>query len=528
MNSLDVLRYKFKNKNFIFFSSHFAYFIPNKYNYHLFKNSIKNGQYKISKKIYKVLSKKKLSPEIKELFFISKIIFFEVQSYLKLSLVSEKKDKDYQEFKSTLNGVNKKKISLSETEKSRYKKLILKILNEFYYCDCLIPNLEEFYKFQFNLTGKSYKNKINTIIVNDWWFQAFGHLFFFDTLLKGIKLKILNIKKISFKVNKEKISNKFFYKKFVTYTKKNKIFQKNISKKHINLDLRFWHIHKFNQSMLSENIHEYIQSSWRMNNKKNFHLLDDEMNRDLIKFEKNFGSPKNVISIHIRQDGFHFSNENAKVRNSNLLETLEIIDKIQSHYKFILLGNSNMRLNGKKFSKIINYAGSNLRSEENDYLLINYCSGHIGTTSGPSHHMLTTRIPTLYINWYPFDLSSKSDLCVLVPKILKNLNDNKYFSLNELGTIKPRILYDGISRINNKNLSFINNSNDEIENSVINFLKSLKNNNWKNYGKKFLIKERNYDFHGIKKNLNEKILLKRRTVFFDPYFAKKYKDNYLK
>ena len=32
---------------------------------------------------------------------------------------------------------------------------------------------------------------------------------------------------------------------------------------------------------------------------KIIYLLDDEMNRDLIKFEKNFGSPKNVISIHI-------------------------------------------------------------------------------------------------------------------------------------------------------------------------------------------------------------------------------------
>lgn len=528
MNFLNFFKYQLKNKNSIHLISYLPFFINDKIKYHIFKNSIKNGQYKISKKIYKILSKKKLSSDIKELFFISKIVFFEVQSYLKLSLISEKKDKDYQEFKSILKGVNKKKISLSESEKLKYKKLILKILNDFYYCDCLIPNLEEYYKFEFNLTGKSYKNKINAIIVDDWWFQAFGHLFFFDTLLKGIKLKILNIKKISFKVNKKKISNKFFYKKFINYTKKNKIFQKNISSKNINLNLRFWHIHKFNQSMLSENIHEYIQHSWRMNNKNNFHLLDDDINRDLIKFEKNFGSPKNVISIHIRQDGFHFSNENAKVRNSNLLETLEIIDKIQSNYKFILLGNPNMRLNGKKFSKIVNYTESNFRSEENDYLLVNYCSGHIGTTSGPSHHMLTTRIPTLYINWYPFDLSSKSDLCVLVPKILKNLNDNKYFSLNKLGAIKPRILYDGISRINNKNISFIDNSKDEIENSVINFLKSLKDNNWKNYGKKFLIKERNYDFHGIKKNLNKKILLKRRTVFFDPYFAKKYKDNYLK
>ena len=346
--------------------------------------------------------------------------------------------------------------------------------------------------------------------------------------MKGIELKFLNIKKISFKLDKEKISNKFFYKKFLNYTKKNKIFQKNTSTKNINLNLRYWPIHKFNQSMQSENIHEYIQDEWRIKHKNKIHLLDDKMNDDKIKFEKNFGSTDNAISIHIRQDGFHFSNDNAKIRNSNLLETLEIIDNIQSDYKFILLGNSNMKLGKIKFSKIINYAESDLKSEENDYLLINYCRGHIGTASGPSHHMLTTSIPSLYINWYPFDLSSKNDLCVLVPKVLKNLNDNKYFSLNKLGKIKPRVLYDGILRINDKkNFTFIDNSIDEIENSVINFLKSLKNKKWKNYGKKFIIKEKNYDFHGIKKNLNKKILSKRKKVFFDPYFAKKYKNSYL-
>ena len=32
----------------------------------------------------------------------------------------------------------------------------------------------------------------------------------------------------------------------------------------------------------------------------------------------------------------------------------------------------------------------------NDFLLINYCAGHIETTSGPSHQMLATKIPTIH------------------------------------------------------------------------------------------------------------------------------------
>ena len=95
--------------------------------------------------------------------------------------------------------------------------------------------------------------KIEVVTIN-WWFQAIGHIFLFDTLLKGIKLKILNIKKICFQVDKEKVSNKYFYKKYIRYLKKNQLYQKKLSSKNINLNLRFWHVHKFNQSMQSENI----------------------------------------------------------------------------------------------------------------------------------------------------------------------------------------------------------------------------------------------------------------------------------
>ena len=84
--------------------------------------------------------------------------------------------------------------------------------------------------------------------------------------------------------------------------------------------------------------------------------------------------------------------------------------------------------------------------------------------------MLATKIPTLYINWYPFDLSSKNDLCILVPKILKNINNDNYFSLNNLGAIKPRILYDGIIRSKNM-FTFQDNTNDEIDHAVRNFFK---------------------------------------------------------
>ena len=87
-----------------------------------------------------------------------------------------------------------------------------KILNEFYYCDCLVPNINDYYNFELNLSEENYKKKIEVVTINNWWFQAIGHIFLFDTLLKGIKLKILNIKKICFQVDKEKFQISTFIK----------------------------------------------------------------------------------------------------------------------------------------------------------------------------------------------------------------------------------------------------------------------------------------------------------------------------
>ncbi len=198
--------------------------MSNKLNYHIFKNSIRNGQYTVCKKIYNILANKNLSSDIKERFFISKLVFFEIQSYLKLNLVDVSSDEEFQKFKRVIKKVNNKAFFLSNYQKNSYKKLIFKILNEFYYCDCLIPNIDEYYNFELNLSGTNYKKNIPVITINNWWFQAIGHLFLFDTLLKGIELKLINIKKIFFNLDKEKISNKFFYKKFLNYTKKKKNF----------------------------------------------------------------------------------------------------------------------------------------------------------------------------------------------------------------------------------------------------------------------------------------------------------------
>ena len=186
------------------------------------------------------------------------------------------------------------------------------------------------------------------------------------------------------------------------------------------------------------------------------------------------------------------------------------------------MGGKHIKLKGKAFTNIFNYANSNLKSDKNDFLLINYCDAHIGTTSGPSHHMLTTNKPVLYINWYPFDFASKNDLSIIMPKIVKK-KTGEIFSPKNYFQIKPRILYDGIERMKNYDLYYEDNSQEDLLLATNKFVQSLKPN-WKNYGIKYLIKSKNYDFHGIPSDLNNLVLNSRKRIYLEPNFVKKYKN----
>ena len=79
---------------------------------------------------------------------------------------------------------------------------------------------------------------------------------------------------------------------------------------------------------------------------------------------------------------------------------------------------------------------------------------------------------------------------ILVPKILKNIN-NDNISLNNLGAIKPDTLR---WYYKSKNMfTFQDNTNDEIDHAVRNFLNSLFKKMEKLW-KKFSIQQKNYDF----------------------------------
>ena len=287
--------------------------------------------------------------------------------------------------------------------------------------------------------------------------------------------------------------------------------------------MRYWYVNKLKNFYHSDNLFEFVQAKSRHNpqiikkfsyeaEKKDFEILRQSMRID-----------KEIITIHIRQPGFHLEDSNSKIRNSNLNKVLNIIDNIdQNKFTFVLLGGSNLKNIDPNLKNIFNYPKSNFKNSKNDVLLLNNCIGHIGTTSGITHMMLTIDKPSLLINWSPFDYVLKNDLSVILPKIL--MNEDKVFSIRDYYKINPRINYDGIDRINNLSLKYFDNSEDELYNSINRFLCSLNVNIWKNYGKVYTIEKKNYLSHGIPLNMNRNVLKVRDKIYFDPYFVKKYSN----
>ena len=513
MKIKDNLIILLKERFFIKLISRTIYFLPSFLIYQIFKNSIRVGLYNISYKSYIILNNRKLPKDLKEKFFVSKVIFLEILLFFKKKIPNLEKEKKYLNIKKILN----KKSKILIDNKENLKKIVNDIINEFIYCDSMIPSINKFYELQFFLNF--HNKKIKKISLDKWWFQAIGHTYYLDTFIKAVLLGIINVKKINFDVKKKDICNFYLYKKYKTILINNNLYQKKKITGQI-LNMRYWPIHKFNKNLSGYNVLGYIQKKSRFSKKiKNNFYYEYEKN-EYLKLKKKIGIKKKIITVHIRQSGFHPEDANGKIRNSHLLTTLESINKAaDNNFHYVLMGGDNMKKIGKKFSHIFDYSKSKFKSEKNDILLINNCEGHIGTNSGLTHLMLERNAPSLLINWNPFEYTHINDLSIILPKILKQ-NEN-IFSINRYHEFGVRIFYNGIDRIKNLNVYYEDNSPDDIYSATKQFLNSLNRPSWRNYGIEYKIKPTNYIFNDIPLNLDKEILEVRDKIYFDPSFIKK-------
>lgn len=508
----NYLFFFFKKKKTLQILSFFNFFLPSYVLYQLFKNLIRVGDYSTLKKTFICLSKRSLCKKLKFNFFISKVVMIEIQKHLKIEIIEWKNDANYLRLSKVIKNPNLFLHTLEE--KKYYYLLVKKIINEFIFCDSMIPAIYNYFNAELLILNEKKNIKTESVKLDNWWFQALGHIVFLDSLIKGILLKIIDIKKVSFDYTK--ICNSFLVEKYKNILIKNKIYQKKkVNTKSLNM--RFWQIKKFNYADISENFIEYIQSEW---SKKNQVFLNDQRDyKSFVLLKKKFGINSKIILVHVRQNDFHAIDENANARNGDIITTLKVLNKIKSNFKFIIIGAPGNKNIKNKFSNLFDYSNSKYKSDKNDILLMNFCDAFIGNTSGPAHYMLTRNKPCLYINWFPFELALKSQKCVILPKLIKK--EDKVISINNFYSFGIRIIYDGIERISSLGYKFIDNSEDDIKLSVNQFIISLNKKIWRNYGKKYVIRKKNYDFFGISKKLKSNFLLKRKEIYFDPSFVKK-------
>mgnify|MGYP001318349360 CR=1 FL=1 len=517
------LNFYCKKKKVLKFFSHFSFLIPSYLLYQIFKNLIIFGEYKLCKKIYLTLSRRNLRKDLAEKIFISKVVLIEIQKNLGLDLIDIKKEKKYLSIKKFIDNPNK---NLNNYLKKDYDPTIIsKIITEFIYCDYLIPITSSYFKAEMVLNMHGYKKKSKIVVLDNWWFQALGHIIYLDTFIKGVLLKIIDVQRISFD-GVDKICNYYLFNKYKKILKEKKLYQDKFYHNKVQkvnnhkLNIRMWSLSKPKKILESENIQEYIQTQWRKKN-VNFFNEHDDLNA-YKKLKKKIKSKSKIILIHVRQNDFHPITNNANSRNSDLRTTLNILNKIKGNHLFVIIGAPGNKRIKEKFKNLFDYSNSKLKSEKNDILLLNFCDAFIGNTSGPAHYMLTRNKPCLYVNWFPFEMALKNSKTIIMPKLIKK--NNKILPFGKFYKLGLRFIYEGIVRMDMLGYKLVDNNEEDLFDAINNFVISLNRRSWKNYGKKCSIKKKNFSFLGIKKNLKSDLITYRRELFFEPTFIKRYKD----
>ena len=103
--------------------------------------------------------------------------------------------------------------------------------------------------------------------------------------------------------------------------------------------MRYWYVNKFKNFYHTDNFFEFVQEKAKTNLSitKKFHYQKERKEFEILC--KSMKINKEIITIHIRQPGFHLENSNSKIRNSDLNQILSLIDKIKQGDKFSITNN---------------------------------------------------------------------------------------------------------------------------------------------------------------------------------------------
>lgn len=389
--------------------------------------------------------------------------------------------------------------------KKKINTLIFNYIGLDVFCDDLL-NLF-FLNQKLEIDIKKLNKKKITVTLNKEWFKAFGDIMFLDILIRGIKLKILPIKKVY--IDSKQFPNDYLFQKYKSILQKENLLTNIKFNDAINLSLFCWFDKNLN-IQLSEWLAFFIIKSWEKKFKK---PLLRKNKKETVKFNKlckklDIDRKKKLILINIRQSNKSLKLSLPDFRDydpNNLFKSIENFPD----YCFVIIGDKiDHKFNSKN---IISYSNSYLKNKENDILLLLFADACIGSFSGPSHLFALYGKPTLYLNcsqFWNFPITKESFFVRSIFRHNQKKIDQKYFL-----KIKPPVIWSNDYSLKNLNLTreFINEK--KLNSFIYNFLKYTKDRKfklkYKHYNLKYQWWNKESSFHKeklMKDYFNAKVL----------------------
>lgn len=191
-----------------------------------------------------------------------------------------------------------------------------------------------------------------------------------------------------------------------------------------------------------------------------------EKNRDFLMVPQNAW----IVCLHVRESGYLGKHSNHNHRDSNISNYYRTIKYITEKGGFVIrMGDSSMK-KLPKMEKVIDYAHSKYNNDLMDLYWVSKCTFFLGCDSGPNTLAWLFNKPLCAVNYSDYNINVLYRDCeVVMPKHFFSKKHNRILSFEEL--ILSNIHLEDPS---NNNYILIENTSEEILNTVINFLTLLE------------------------------------------------------
>lgn len=206
-----------------------------------------------------------------------------------------------------------------------------------------------------------------------------------------------------------------------------------------------------------------------------YHKLNEEEQQqgDIIRNELGIKANAKIVTIHCREGGYLPDLKYHTFRDNNIANSEKAIDYlINQNYYVIRLGDPSMKILNIDSSRFIDLAHSRFTHTLAELYFISNADFHIGTCSGVDGIAQTCGIPMLLINCHvPLCIwGTKYDIDL--PPVFYSDKLSRDLSLPEL-VISNVLTILETEKFNNKRISLIKNTADEIYESVKEMLKNI-------------------------------------------------------